>query len=121
MTPGPRFRGISSPPATSMTNIQKSVRSREKVEAGLSPPLSSRISRRPGNAAPVRLQPRYANEDRRPSVEPTAVQHKFAWLLRPAKTISASARRVCQSVTDWKVWPARAASLPTDAVPPVAY
>ena len=51
---GPRLRGMSSPPATSMTNIQKSVRSREKVEARLSPPLSSRISSTPESAAPVR-------------------------------------------------------------------
>ena len=49
--PGPFLRGISSPPATSMTKIHQSTRSSEKVEARLSPPDSNRISSSPGNRA----------------------------------------------------------------------
>ena len=53
MTPGPRLRGMSSPPATSITKIHQSTRSREKVEARLSPPLSIRIT--PRREGPSRL------------------------------------------------------------------
>ena len=45
------LRGMSSPPATSMTNIHESTRSSEKVEARLSPPDSNRISSTPGKRA----------------------------------------------------------------------
>ncbi len=48
-TPGPRLRGMSSPPATSITKIHQSTRSSEKVEARLSPPDSKMMSSTPGN------------------------------------------------------------------------
>src|SRR6202021_2106227 len=50
-SPGPLLRGISSPPATSITKIHQSTRSSEKVDARLSPPDSNRINSRPRNLA----------------------------------------------------------------------